>query len=563
MVIEKVKDFFTNAIESLGLVPEEDLISRSLPKEKRKREKQLKKFLFSHKSRSDINSYLDASRELSGLYKEALVKNKGLSKRRKDAISLVSMSDLYGYKPGMSRLYNLFSQSPFGLFAFISRHHPAIRGCLQAILNEISNDGYVLISEKGTTRKRLKDVYRRLKDARIPDMRLTLAKHLKIYGNAWVLPHNNILGGKSDVMQILSPPRILPDIDPVTDRIRGWLYKPGPGVGTINLPVDKVWHLRLFSVDDYRPIGDPPLGPAILDIEADMFASAFNNEVFQKGGLLGIILSIKTPESIDPFSDEELDFTEELQEKIDTQFSGAKAGQSILASPNIENVYNANPIGKLDASYTKLHYEAYKTIALCMDVPPEKIAVSRSDNLQYIPSLVEDSVNTAFDKSLNSLISYVDNFINEKVIKERFSIDDIIIQAGGRYGALTLNACEAISTLANAGPIITVNDAYEKILGWEPLDAGDERGNYILDNTKGRTQGKNTQEVPRYPGLVAPENENMDLGKTISSKEFFKLPETTRRLKDKTFYSSDETKVHRVVINKWGIKFYEEPRYEE
>lgn len=458
-------------------------------------------------------------------------------------------------------IYSLFSANPFGAYAFIARHHSAVRGCVQTIMDEITNDGYVLISEKGTSKKRLKDVYRRLKSANVPEMRLTLAKHLKIYGNAWILPHNNLLGGKSDVMQILSPPRILPDIDPVTDRIRGWLYKPGPGVGTINLPVDKVWHLRLFSVDDYRPIGDPPLAPAILEIEADMAASAFNNQVFQKGGMLGIILSMRIPDSTDAFRDEELDAVDELQEKVNSQHSGSKAGQGMLVVNNLDNVYNPNPIGGLDSSYSKLHYETAKTVALCMAVPPEKINVSRSDNLQYIPSLVEDSVNAAFDKSLNSLVSYVDEFINEKVLKGLFGITDIIIQSGGRYGALTLTATEAIKTLADAGPIITVNDAYEKMLGWEPLPADDPRGWYVLDNTKGRMQGVNTTEVPRYPGLIAPFEENMDLGKSMSSEQFLKFAENNYNRYgrvDKT-YAEDDAIAHKMEIKK-QTRFYEEVR---
>ena len=450
-------------------------------------------------------------------------------------------------------IYGLFSQNVYGAYAFIARHHPAVRACIQVILDEITNDGFVLISQKGTTRKRLKEVYRRIKDSHVDELRLTLCKHLKIYGGAWLLPHSNLLGGKSDVIQILSPPRMLPDIDPVSDRIRGWIYKPGPGIGNINLPVDKVWHLRLFSVDDYRPIGDPPLSPAILDIEADMAASAFNNQVFQKGGLMGIIISVKVPEADDPFGDEELDIADELQERIDTQFSGTKTGQSAVVATGVENVYNVNPVGKLDSSFKTLHYEVAKTIANCLGVPPEKIAVSRSDTLQYIPSLVEDSVNAQFDKALNSLIMYVDDFINEKILKERFGITDVIIQSGGRYGALTKNAADTIKTLADAGPILTVNDALEKVLGWEPLSPDNPRGQLVLDNTENR-------DPEAKPMIKDPYEEDFNLGKT-TSKQFVNWANIKKGVferKDKTYHPSDDTIVHRAIINKWGIKFYEE-----
>lgn len=490
------------------------------------------------------------SLELTNIFKESAGKTKTISKRTKDAISLVSMSDLYGYKPGMSRIYGLFSQNPFGAYAFIARHHPVVRACIQVILDEVANDGFSLVAEKGVTKKRLKEVYRKIKELELPELRLSLCKQLRLYGNAWILPHTNLLGGKSDNMQLLSPPKLLPDIDPVTDKVRGWLYKPGPGIGTIPLPVDKVWHLRTFSADDYRPIGDPPLGPAMLRIEADMAATAFNNQVFQKAGLMGIIVSVEAPEDDDPFDDASLDAVDDLQERLDTQFSGAKAGQSTIVASNIKDVYNVNPVGKLDSSFKTLSYETAKTIATCLGVPPERIAVSRSETLQYIPSLVEDSVNTAFDKALNHLVSYVDEFINEKIIKGRLGITDVRIQAGGRYGALTKNAAETIKALAEAGPIITVNDALDKVLGWEPLPPDNPRGQKVLDNTA-------TRKPETIPLTSDPIEEDFNLGKTAFMKKYrFEAP--LFMMKDKTRSKNDEVIVHRAIINKWGVKYYEE-----
>lgn len=461
------------------------------------------------------------------------------------------MSDIYGYKPGMSRIYGLFASNPFGAYAFLGRHHPAVRACIDTIVTEIANDGLVLISEKGTSKKRLREVWRKLKENRIPELRLNLCKHLKLYGNAWILKQNNLLGGKGDLM-LLSPPRVLPDIDPASDKIVGWLYKPGPG-GYANLPLEKVYHLKTMSMDDYRPLGDPPLSPAILDIEADLAASAFNNQVFQKGGLLGLIISVKTPDSGDPFDDDELDAVEDLQDRVNDQFSGAKAGQSILVSNNIENVYNPSPIGKLDTSFKTLHYETAKTIATCLGVPPEKIAVSRSDTLQYIPSLVEDSVNTSFDKVLNALTSYVDEFINERILKEQLKISDVRIQAGGRYGSLTKNAADVIKTLAEAGPIITVNDALERILGWEPLSGDHPRAYVVLDNTD--------RSIESRPPAIDPAKDDLNFGKSMSSEAFISMALQIKsgvfERRDKT-HAPDDSTCHRAIINKWGVKFYED-----
>jgi hypothetical protein len=551
------KDFFDWVLDRLGYISKKEYVIRSLPPAKQKRVRYLSNKLKELRSITNINEGLDISQEIVSIYRE-YSETKSFKRRTKGATSLINYSDLYGYKPAMSKIYGLFASNPFGAYAFVARHHPVVRSCLDVILNEISNDGVVLISEKGTTKKRLKEVWRKLKNNGIFRLRLNICKHLKLYGNCWMLPQTNGLGGKGDIM-LLSPTRILPDIDPATDEIRGWLYRPGPG-GSIFLAYDKVWHLRLESMDDYRPLGDPPLGPALIIIETSMNAISFNNQVFQKGGLMGIIIALKTHETIDPYDeDEDQDAVDEMTEKIETQFSGGKTGQSTFIGEGIENVYNVNPIGKLDGSHQMTMYEAAKTIAVCLGMPPEKIAVSRSSTLQYIPSLVEDSVNTQFDKMLNSLTQYVDDFINEKIIKERYGITDVILQAGGRYGSLTKNAADVIKTLADSGPVITINEALEKILGWEPLPPDNPRGHLVLDNTVNR-------DLEVVPMMVDPEKPNLDLGKFINSTQFldmaYRIKSGVFEKKDKT-YAPDDSFCHRVIINKWGVKFYEEIRKQD
>jgi hypothetical protein len=554
------RHLFNKLLFKFGYIHEKELILRTLPKEKQTKVRSLLKKLNNFSSIANINACFDTSNEITKIIGEELQKKGFDAPKKKDAISLVSMSDIYGYKPGMSRIYSLFSQNAFGAYAFIARHHHAVRSCLSVITDEIANDGYVLLSEKGTTKRRLKEVHQLIKRIKLPEMRLDLCRMLKLYGNAWILPHSNILGGKTGDLQLLSPPRILPDIDPVTDKIRGWLYKPGPGLGQVHLPMDKVYHLRLFSVDNYRPIGDPPLSPVILDIEADLSATALNNEIFQKGGMMGIIMNVKLPESDNPFTEDANDVAEDLQDRIDSQFSGAKAGQSMFVSTAIDKVWNVNPIGKLDASFKESRNEAALSISVCMGVPPEKIARERSPGKQYIPSLVEDSVNSSFDKSVNTVTSYVDECLND-ILKDVYKINDVRIQAGGRYGAMTLNAAKAIQTLANSGPIITVNDALDRILGWEPLPADNPRGNMILDNTINR-------DAEAIPMTEDPEKEDFNFGKTakkfVSPKEFFNLcrqiSSGTFERRDKTHMEDTERVTRLEVSPKKGEKFYEDLR---
>ncbi len=153
------KDFINSTFLKLGYINKEEAILSTVPdKAKRSRAREINKKLV-NKELTNAGEYFQLTNELASIYKEASG-HKSHMKRTKDAISLVSMSDLYGYKPAMSRIYGLFSQSPYGAYAFVARHHPAVKACIQVILDEITNDGFVLIAKKGVTRKRLKEVYR-------------------------------------------------------------------------------------------------------------------------------------------------------------------------------------------------------------------------------------------------------------------------------------------------------------------------------------------------------------------------------------------------------------------
>lgn len=267
---------------------------------------------------------------------------------------------------------------------------------------------------------------------------------------------------------------------------------------------------------------------------------------------MGIILNMKS-DPTNPIERDNEDIVDELQDRIDAMYSGVKAAHSVLVANNIDAVHNISPVGKLDKSFTNLHAETAKTIAQCLGVPPEKIAISRSQNLQYIPSLVEDSVNAQFDKSLNALISMVDDFLNERVLRDMLGITDVRIVASGRYGALTKNAAETIKTLADAGPLITVNQALDRILGWEELPPDNPRGNMVLDNTQNRAPDA-------VPQKADPPKQDLEFGKAVTSDNFLswlgEIRKGTFERKDVTWLPETAT-VDVAIIKRGSIKFYE------
>lgn len=567
-----LREFFDNVLYKFGYVSERELTLRALPAEKQRKAREILKRLNEPATRANIGETFTLYSELGHVFRESapLVKT-----GRKDAVRLIG-GDIYGYRPAMARLYGLFQNNPFGIYSFVARHHWAVRAALQVIRDEMVNDGFELRGQKGTTKKRLRDVYRQLKALKIFELRIDIACHIKLFGNAWILPHKNLLGGPGG-LELLAPPRLMPIIDPVTDQILGWEYSVGRT--SVVYPKEKLFQIYQYTVDNYKEIGDPPLQAAILQIEADLSADSYNNQVFQRGGMMGYIVNVKS-NSDDPIARDEEDILDDLQDRIDTQYSGVKAAHSLMVTNNVDQVFPINSIGKLEASYQNMHMECAKTIANCLGVPPEKISVSRSQNLQYIPSVVEDTINSSFDKSLNALTSLVDEFINDKILVDMLGITDVRIVASGRYGALTLNAAKTIESLSNAGPILTVNWALERVLGWEPLPGDNPRGQWVLDNSVNRTP-----EIT--PMHVDPAEEDPNFGKSIierlmweqrnprtrseetgyksqkkmTSEQFFKMTESIRsgtfERVDKT-HAADSEYCTVLKFKRGDIKFYDD-----
>lgn len=552
-----IKKFFSDVAKAYRVVfNRKEAIKdlKAITKKKRENIKRIAKEVYNLENISTGDGYKALGRlynELSNVMPEDAKKpvKKSTAPRSKDwdPSYLNQSNDIFGYTPASSHLYDVFP-NPFGAYAFIARYHWAVRGALDIIRNEICSDGFYLKTKKGTSKKRLKEVYDLVKALDIPRLRLEMCYQLKLYGNTWLLPHKNRLKTKLPCkIEILSPTRIAPIFDANMNYIIGWSYR----VGTVGLKytTKEVMHLGSYSSDAFRDIGDPPLGPALVDIEADMAASSYNNQVFQKGGLMGIILSIKLPDD-DGLGSESRDFANALQDIIDAQYVGGKVGANPVVVPYLDKVHNPSPIGKLDSSFKNLKLQTAKVVSICLGIPPEKLSVSRSESIQYVPALVEYTVNASFDKAMNALTEVVDDFINERIMKELLKIDDVMIQAGGRYGSLTKTAADTIKTLSDSGPIIDVNEARGIILGFEELPADDPRGKQILDNSKNRDAKSNP------PGF-SKEKPEFGFSDSTSSKssEDNHVTDPKAHLKDLTD-SPDDTEVKYMFVKNNRIKFY-------
>ena len=163
-------------------------------------------------------------------------------------------------------------------------------------------------------------------------------------------------------------------------------------------------------------------------------------------------------------------------------------------------------------------------------------------------------------------MALVDEFINDYILRDMLNITDVRIVSSGRYGALTKNAAETIKTLADAGPLITVNQALDRILGWEPLPVDNERGNYVLDNSLNR-------DPDSVPLSVEPTEEDPNFGKMklkvtgaaekkwcVYSDDFLRWAE---KIKRGEFEKVDKTECDDSEFCSWAQVKYGEIRFYE
>jgi hypothetical protein len=278
-----------------------------------------------------------------------------------------------------------------------------------------------------------------------------------------------------------------------------------------------------------------------------MAFAQFNNQVAQKGFLGGVVFSMEDmpSSSDDPLADDADDLIEEWQDRIDAQLTGAQAGYAPIVMTNLKKLESVSPLGKYEAGFREFRLDVARKTSNILGVPSEKIGISRSETLQYIPSLIEDSINMSFDKSIYYLVNYVDEVLNEYLIEGCLGISDMKVEASGRFGSLTKNAAEAIKILAEAGPIITVNQALEIFLGLDPLPPDNPRGHFVLNNTKPQVLSEGQSVVENISDeTVAAMNFYKSAGKVMPWDEFFKFAnehkEKLSGMGDKTYASDEE-----------------------
>lgn len=399
----------------------------------------------------------------------------------RQAVDYIVRSNAFGYQPSGARAYRMFI-NPFSVPGFYSEMYWGFAAALKVIMDEVITDGFRIVPKKGVSLKRHREVVRQLQELRINEYRRNKLRHRIIYGNDWTLPERSYIRNQTDRLNLLIPDRIWPVLDKTNLSVNGWSYQ--EGYGYTYYPKGMLYHGK-YSSTRFPDIGVPPTHSVFVDMEADMAAGAFNLQVFHRGGLIGFIVSMEDPASSKLNQNMSNKQKAILREEIKTQYSGGKAGLSILVSNYIKNVHRLTDLNTLDAAFPTLRDSTAKMLAVVLQIPLSRLAVSEKSSGVYSSTSLYEQTHQAFDKSVAAMVIQNDFEINQMLEKE-FDIDDHYIEANGKFNAFTLAAAQAGYWITKTGAILNKNTYLERVLGMPPFPPDDPRGWEMLDNSMNR-----------------------------------------------------------------------------
>lgn len=468
---------------------------------------------------SDITTYKDighTSYIYNELYKavDPYLKSGAWDQVSKDySWSLIGVNDIFGYRAFSSQFSGLFG-SPFGCFTYLAENHSAVLDCRQILTREVLADGYRLVGGTKQERQKAKEICTQLNMKRL---RCQIVDHLKTFGNVFFEPIRNGMKGIKEIKPLLPNfIRPIPTVD--GQNIKEWWVQKGA-------------YYRIYSRDalltaQLRPclknydIGNPPLGAALVNLEADLCSQSFNNTLFQRGGLMGIAVLLEGAQGggnsrgKGPSA-----YAQYLQANLQANHSGSRAGFETVVFENAKDVKVLNKLSELDGAFGRSADSTKKEVAHVYGIPHEMLGVITNSNQQYHPSSMMDYSAKQLDKTIAEVLDTADTFINKKIFP-LVGIKNVRIKASPRYNATTRVATQAGTDLGSLYNVISVDEYRTEWLGRPPLPNGEGRmalSKLVLDGgTKGGEGGAGAKPqqviVPPEMPPIEMDSEESDLG---------------------------------------------------
>lgn len=414
------------------------------------------------------------------------------------SFGMFGVTDLFGYRPQGTQFWNLFP-NPFGIFGYLAENYWPVQVCRFAYFREILSDGYYKVGNAANF-----DKAQRIMDSfGISDLRPILADYLKIFGNFWLWPKNNLLGGLKD-LKILLPHYLRPLMTPDGQKIMGWEYQ--VGFGTVQFGINEILHQVYRRSMRHYDIGNPILGSLLVDIEADIQGSMYNNMVMQKGGLYGLAVLMDNPKGPTVPGVNGLTMARQVEAELRANHSGARSGFETIVLSGAKDVKSLGSLKDMDGAFHKTSDKVAKQVAHVLGVPHEELGIVTNANQQYHAARLQDYNAVLFDKAIEEVVSVVDKFINTRLLP-LMGITDVQIRACKRYNSLTRTATQSLLDLASIENFMSHDQALVEILKLPPK--GGKDGSQPL--RKLPNISVTSEDVPPAKPIALPADEVADL----------------------------------------------------
>lgn len=388
----------------------------------------------------------------------------------------LSPRDLVGYEAAGSTLRRLYP-SPFQINAFLGENYWVAAKCRKELWKEVDRDGFVLKStskSKNHLRNAL-DFLNKLDATSGRDVKFLRNKirdNLATFGNS--LMHrfkSNKKGYKQERLDVLLMEKVLPQFYPNRDEVELWNYFIGySGIVLYPEQVDLVYTFSSRT----NVMGAPPLGPIVVDIEAAMHSSIYNNTVMQKGGLLRGILALKDINNGGGVINDKtvIDLAEQLTKWYDRRFGGVRGAGQLAVGPFVDKWIDMNKIGEMDGACLTLNDKVGLRTCGVYGVPAGRCNLAPGS--QYTNNAeVFDTISLSFDNEIYWTQGLSDDYLN--IILAENDFGDVRIEPRGEFSSISKAAAEFLNYISmaykNSGCLImTVNEFRTRILRWEALD---------------------------------------------------------------------------------------------
>lgn len=432
------------------------------------------------------NDVVAVSKEINYLnqtYKQAVARVP--EDKMEKALYFLNTINVIGYEPAGSVLKKLYPR-PFAPYAFLADNYWASDKARKEFRIDVERDGWVLTAPDRTAKARIKAVYNLLMELGIDFYWVDWCDNLNTFGNFWNLWDANMLGGVKGSPIMLLPEKLTPIYEPFQDEIIAWEYVWKQHRFVFPIDYRDLDHVMTYSMRS-RQIGSPALSSMIVEVEADMHATIYNNTVMQKGGLLKGIIALEKPDDSTTINYEnQLDYSDRVQQMINRKLAGIRGGGQLVAMSGVANYHDLNKLGEIDGIYQKSSDRTAARTAMLHGITPSRIGITSFS--QYKNKMeVADSMALSMDNNQYYYTAKVAKYINEEILQKRFKIYDVQIRASGEFGSISTAAADFGVKIAQMGArILTVDEFRTKVLHWEPY--GGELGSAFIGDLLNQDQ---------------------------------------------------------------------------